>query len=335
MNAKVDLDTIVGELDFLSEEYSSFLNKQTGEVVHIAHEDMRRVEEEEDEENNQDGNAEDSEDTEPDWHAEALATARAVAADDQGVYVSLPSKSDINEYSIMEDFCSSVKNQQISDSLCRMIQGRGAFGRFKDSIRLYGIEENWYEFRDRALKEIVKDWCEGKGIEYIDDEPAPEPEDENLSEKEAFYRTLAKSVRDLLGDERDFLANAANVAALLYEELPEVNWAGFYLLKGQDLVLGAFQGKPACTRIGPGKGVCGAAAQRRETVVVENVKKFPGHIACDNASKSEIVVPLVRGERLIGVLDLDSPILARFDDDDRAGLEEVARLLLEASDDEC
>jgi GAF domain-containing protein len=335
MNAKVDLDTIVGELDFLSEEYSSFLNKQTGEVVHIAHEDMRRVEREEDEENNQDGNAEDSEDTEPDWHAEALATARAVAADDQGVYVSLPSKFDINEYSIMEDFCYSVKNQQISDSLCRMIQGRGAFGRFKDSIRLYGIEENWYEFRDRALKEIVKDWCEGEGIEYIDDEPAPEPEDENLSEKEAFYRTLAKSVRDLLGDERDFLANAANVAALLYEELPEVNWAGFYLLKGRDLVLRAFQGKPACTRIGPGKGVCGAAAQRRETVVVENVKKFPGHIACDNASRSEIVVPLVRGERLIGVLDLDSPILARFDDDDRAGLEEVARLLLEASDDEC
>ena len=125
------------------------------------------------------------------------------------------------------------------------------------------------------------------------------------------------------------------MAAVLYEELPEVNWAGFYLLKGQDLVLGPFQGKPACTRIGPGKGVCGAAAAKRETVVVENVKKFPGHIACDKASKSEIVVPMVRGGRLIGVLDLDSPILARFDDEDRAGLEEVVRLLLEASDDEC
>ena len=121
---------------------------------------------------------------------------------------------------------------------------------------------------------------------------------------------------------------------MLYQELPEVHWAGFYLLKGQDLVLGPFQGKPACTRIGPGKGVCGAAAKKRETVIVENVKKFPGHIACDKASKSEIVVPMVRGERLIGVLDLDSPLLARFDDEDRAGLEEVVRLLLEAADDE-
>ena len=111
-----------------------------------------------------------------------------------------------------------------------------------------------------------------------------------------------------------------------------MNWAGFYRLKGQDLVLGPFQGKPACTRIGPGKGVCGAAANKREAVVVENVEKFPGHIACDKASKSEIVVPMVRGERLIGVLDVDSPLLGRFDDEDRAGLEEVVRVLLEASD---
>ncbi|MGO9108755.1 MAG: GAF domain-containing protein [Thermoguttaceae bacterium] len=153
-----------------------------------------------------------------------------------------------------------------------------------------------------------------------------------LSEKEIFYRTFAKSIRDLLGDERDFLANAANLAAVLYEELPEVHWAGFYLLKGQDLVLGPFQGKPACTRIGPGNGVCGTAATKGETVVVEDVKKFPGHIVCDKASKSEIVVPMLRSGRLIGVLDVDSPILARFDDDDRAGLEEVVRLLLEASD---
>jgi L-methionine (R)-S-oxide reductase len=156
-----------------------------------------------------------------------------------------------------------------------------------------------------------------------------------LSEKEVFYRTLAKSVRDLVGGERDFLANAANVAAMLYQEVPDVNWAGFYLVKSRDMVLGPFQGKPACTRIAPGKGVCGAAAAKRETVVVENVTKFPGHIACDNASKSEIVLPVVRAERLIGVLDLDSPIFARFDDEDRAGLEEVVRLLLEASDDEC
>ncbi len=152
-----------------------------------------------------------------------------------------------------------------------------------------------------------------------------------MSEKDQSYRSLATQVAALLEGERDFLANMANVAAVLYEELPDVNWAGFYLLKGQDLVLGPFQGKPACTRIGRGKGVCGAAAQKRETVVVENVNKFPGHIACDARSKSEIVVPLTKAERLIGVLDVDSAMLSRFDDEDRAGLEEVARLLLEAS----
>jgi L-methionine (R)-S-oxide reductase len=331
MNTKVNLDAIVNELDFLSEEFSSFLNRQTGDVVHLSHEDMRQVEEEGED---QEENAEELEESIDAWNAETLAIARAVMADDQGIYLSLPSKFDINEYDIMAEFCSSVKNQQISDSLSRMIQGRGAFGRFKDSIRLYGIEKNWYKFRDRALKEIVKDWCEGEGIEYIDDEPTtPKPENEDLSEKQLFYRTLVKGLRDLLGGERDFLANMANLAAVLYDELPEVNWAGFYLLKGQDLVLGPFQGKPACTRIGPGKGVCGAAANKRETLLVENVKEFPGHIACDEASKSEIVVTMIRAGKLIGVLDLDSPIFARFDDDDRAGLEEIVQILLEASND--
>jgi len=153
----------------------------------------------------------------------------------------------------------------------------------------------------------------------------------SLSEKSQFYRSLGQRVAALLEGERDFLANMANVSALLYDELPEVNWAGFYLLKGEDLVLGPFQGKPACTRIGPGKGVCGAAAKKRETVVVENVKNFPGHIACDHATKAEIVVPLVKTERLLGVLDVDSTLPARFDDEDRAGLEQIVRLLLDAS----
>jgi GAF domain-containing protein len=157
-------------------------------------------------------------------------------------------------------------------------------------------------------------------------------QDEQLSEKERLYRSLASQVAALLEGERDFLANMANVAALLFEELPDVNWAGFYLLKGDDLVLGPFQGKPACTRIGPGKGVCGAAAVKRETVVVENVHEFPGHIACDARSQSEIVVPLINADRLLGVLDVDSEHLARFDEVDRAGLEEFARLLLVASD---
>ena len=167
----------------------------------------------------------------------------------------------------------------------------------------------------------------------IDDEPmAGEADKQELSEKKTFYRTLGKSVVELLGKERDFLANAANVAAVLFEDLPDVNWAGFYLLKGHDLVLGPFQGRPACSRIGPGKGVCGAAASKRRTVVVGNVLKFDGHIACDKASKSEIVVPLFRGDQLLGVLDVDSPIIARFDDEDRTGLEEIVRVLLEASD---
>jgi GAF domain-containing protein len=162
----------------------------------------------------------------------------------------------------------------------------------------------------------------------------PAGEAGNLSEKERFYHSLAKQVAALLEGERDLIAKMANVAALLFEELHDVNWAGFYLLKGQDLVLGPFQGKPACTRIGPGKGVCGTAAQKRESVVVENVNMFPGHIACDARSQSEIVVPLIKAAQLLGVLDIDSAVLARFDDEDRAGLEEVARILLEASNTE-
>jgi GAF domain-containing protein len=118
----------------------------------------------------------------------------------------------------------------------------------------------------------------------------------------------------------------------LFHALPDLNWAGFYLLRGQDLVLGPFQGQLACVRIAPGKGVCGAAAERRETVVVTDVHQFPGHIACDSASNSEIVVPLIADGRLVGVMDLDSPSVGRFDEADAAGLEEVAGILLRGSD---
>ena len=152
----------------------------------------------------------------------------------------------------------------------------------------------------------------------------------------SFYRTLAKSIRDLLGDERDFLANAANVAAVLYEELPEVNWAGFYLLKGQDLVLGPFQGKPACTPDRARQGrVRRGGAKSGKPWSWRTSRSSPGISPATRRRSRRSSCPMVRGGRLIGVLDLDSPILARFDDDDRAGLEEVARLLLEASDDEC
>lgn len=149
--------------------------------------------------------------------------------------------------------------------------------------------------------------------------------------KPELYRELAVQLKALLAGERDFIANAANTAAVLYDSLPDVNWAGFYFLKEGELVLGPFQGKPACVRIAMGRGVCGTAAARRHTVVVPDVHAFPGHIACDSASRSELVVPLLAGETLLGVLDLDSPSAGRFDEDDRAGCENLAAIFLAAS----
>jgi len=150
--------------------------------------------------------------------------------------------------------------------------------------------------------------------------------------KTATYRQLHEQMSALFVGERNGLANAANMSALLYETLPTLNWAGFYFLQGRELVLGPFQGKVACVRIALGKGVCGTAAERREIVIVPDVHEFPGHIACDSASRSEIVVPLIQNERLLGVLDLDSPQLARFDHEDGAGLMAAVDLLLLHSD---
>jgi GAF domain-containing protein len=139
---------------------------------------------------------------------------------------------------------------------------------------------------------------------------------------------LDAQLRALLHGERDFIANCANTAALLWHSLPDLNWAGFYRLVDDQLVLGPFQGKPACVRIQLGKGVCGTAATTRQTVLLPDVHQFPGHIACDAASNSEIVVPLALDGRLLGVLDLDSPKLNRFDATDQAGLEKIAATLL-------
>jgi GAF domain-containing protein len=150
--------------------------------------------------------------------------------------------------------------------------------------------------------------------------------------KSTQYADLLLQARGLFQGERDALANSANLSALIFNSLPDLNWSGFYWMKGGELVLGAFQGKPACVRIGLGKGVCGTAARDRRTIVVPDVETFPGHIACDSASRSEIVVPLVRGSSVIGVLDVDSPKLARFDDEDARGLEALAKALLESSD---
>lgn len=151
-------------------------------------------------------------------------------------------------------------------------------------------------------------------------------------DKPDLYRELAQQLEALLADERDPIANAANTAALLFQVLPEINWAGFYFLRESgELVLGPFQGKPACVRIGAGRGVCGAAALRREPVMVEDVAAFPGHIACDADSRSEIVVPLVANGAIIGVLDIDSPRTGRFDADDKAGIVRAAEIYMNAT----
>jgi L-methionine (R)-S-oxide reductase len=149
-----------------------------------------------------------------------------------------------------------------------------------------------------------------------------------LSDKLAVYDDLAAQLAALIAGEPDLIANAANMAALVYHGLPEINWAGFYLARAGELVLGPFQGKPACVRIAWGLGVCGTAAARRSAIVVPDVDAFPGHIACDAASRAELVVPLVVDGRVVGVFDLDSPRLARFDDKDRAGIERLAAILL-------
>jgi GAF domain-containing protein len=146
------------------------------------------------------------------------------------------------------------------------------------------------------------------------------------------YNLLAAQVQALFADERDFIANAAQFSAFLYNQVDDLNWAGFYLNRNEELVLGPFQGQVACVRIPFSKGVCGAAAATRQTQRVEDVHAFPGHIACDSASNSELVIPLVKEGRLIGVLDLDSPKVGRFSEADQVGLERLAAIFLELTD---
>jgi L-methionine (R)-S-oxide reductase len=145
------------------------------------------------------------------------------------------------------------------------------------------------------------------------------------------YASLLLQLRSLVEDERDLIANAANLSSLIYHSVPDLNWAGFYFHKNNELVLGPFQGQAACVRIAIGKGVCGTAAQQRQTIIVDNVHDFPGHIACDSASNSEIVVPIIKDDQLIGVLDLDSPSLGRFDEEDAQGLNELVDVFVEST----
>lgn len=151
-------------------------------------------------------------------------------------------------------------------------------------------------------------------------------------EKRALYRLLKERLSALMEGERNPLPNMANMSALLFESLPQINWAGFYLAQGAELVLGPFQGKPACIRIPFGRGVCGAAAEQGRAQIVPDVLQFPGHIACDAASRSEIVIPLEWDGRLLGVLDIDSAVPGRFDVEDRQGLEALAALLASGCD---
>lgn len=159
--------------------------------------------------------------------------------------------------------------------------------------------------------------------------------EKNLTDKTTFYADLDKQLAGLLAGERDFIANSANLSALIFLMLPDLNWSGFYLMRGNDLLLGPFQGKPACVRIPvlpQPRGVCGAAAFEKKTQLVHNVHDFPGHIACDSASNAEIVVPLIMQGKVIGVLDIDSPLLNRFDEDDQNGIEKLVATFTSMTD---
>jgi len=151
-----------------------------------------------------------------------------------------------------------------------------------------------------------------------------------VSELTSGYTRLIARARSLLSGQKHPIANAANLSALIFNELPDLNWAGFYFLEGETLVVGPFQGKPACVHIALGKGVCGTAAATRRTQRVADVHAFEGHIACDAASQSEIVVPLIQGERVLGVLDIDSPLPGRFSESDQVGIEALARAYIES-----
>ncbi|MDR3526787.1 MAG: GAF domain-containing protein [Rhizomicrobium sp.] len=154
-------------------------------------------------------------------------------------------------------------------------------------------------------------------------------------DKTEIYRQIETQARALASGERNAIANAANFAALLWEMLPDINWAGFYFRKGRWLILGPFMGKPACTRLQVGLGVCGTAVAQEKTLLVSDVHKFAGHVACDARSNSELVVPLQRFDTVIGVLDIDSPLFSRFDEQDARGIETLAKFWVTASDEVC
>ena len=325
----INLDEIVDALDFVSDETSSYYCKTTSAVCFIEDDALRMAEDELE-------SPDESSDEFFGLEEESMQVARQIVANEDD-FIRLPDQFEIHEYSIIQEFCESRPDEAVSRELSDEITGKGAFRSFRRAIDRLGLTDDWYKYRDDAFKCIARDWCEENDVPYTEETHASRSTADNTAdagptEKERQYDRLLGELRELLGDERDLTANAANMASLLYHSLPDLNWAGFYFHKGDQLIVGPFQGKPACARIAVGKGVCGTAASRRETIVVEDVHQFPGHIACDEAGNSEIVVPIRCKKRLIGVLDLDSPTPGRFDDQDKAGLERLIEVFLESTD---
>jgi L-methionine (R)-S-oxide reductase len=322
----INLDKIVDALNFVSDESSNYYSRTESAIYFVEDDVMRMIEDDE------------PFDEVAGWEEESIEVARRILADEDD-FIRLPDQFEIHEYSIIQEFCGSRTNQAVSEELSDAIRGKGAFRGFRRAIDRLGLTDDWYKYRDDAFKRIARDWCEENNVLYTEETDASRSTggdvgDAHSTEKERQYDRLLGELRHLLAGERNLIANAANMASLLYHSVPDLNWAGFYFHQDGQLIVGPFQGKPACTRIAIGKGVCGTAASRRETVVVKDVNQFPGHIACDEDSNSEIVVPIERGKRLIGVLDLDSPALGRFDDQDKAGLERLVGVFLECTDTE-
>lgn len=305
MARQVRLSDVITSMKMPQEVGASYFNRRTGQVVFVS----------------EDG---DYEDGDYENSADVL--------DQEENLLPLPTEFDFHEYSVMEKFCYSIGDEEISRKLLQAIQGSGAFRRFKEGIHRYGIAERWYRYRDEALRAEAIDWCEAHDIPYTDDRPnMVSPADAEMP-KHDLYQSLVSRLSPLFQGEREWIVNTANFAALVYHTLPELNWAGFYFLEDEELVLGPFQGKPACTRIALGQGVCGKAAQQRRTLIVDDVHEFPGHIACDDDSNSEMVVPLLKGDVLLGVFDLDSPVRGRFDKRDQTGVERMIEILVELTD---
>ncbi len=332
----INLDEIVNALDSATDLGQFFYDRKSSQVHLVAEEDLAYADDDDDDEDEEEEEEEEEEDDLPEWQRQAVELARRIIADDEDRFVRLPDQFEIHEYRIIQKFCWSRPVEAVSEELSEVISGRGAFRAFRHAIGRLGLVDDWYEYRNEKFRQLARRWCEANEIPYIEnpDDVKPtqhHPEDAPPTEKSRLYDRLHEELRHLLADEPDLIANAANTAALIYHSLPDLNWAGFYFLKDGRLVVGPFQGKPACTRIDLGKGVCGTAAQDRKTIVVQDVHQFPGHIACDSASNSEIVIPNQRQEHLIGLLDLDSPTPARFDDQDKAGLETLVKVFLECT----